>query len=104
MKVGITGATGQLGKIVVAKLKERIPAGNIVALVRSAKKAADLGVEAREADYDKPETLQPALQGVNTLLLISGSEIGKPATQHKQSSITNIQFYVKQQRFLTPRA
>ena len=83
MKIGITGATGQLGKIVVAKLKQRVPAGNIVALVRSAKKAADLGVEAREADYDKPETLPPALQGVNTLLLISGSEVGKRATQHK---------------------
>jgi NAD(P)H dehydrogenase (quinone) len=83
MKIGITGATGQLGKIVLAKLKQKIPAGNIVALVRSAKKAADPGVEVREADYDKPETLQPALQGVNTLLLISGSEIGKRATQHK---------------------
>jgi NAD(P)H dehydrogenase (quinone) len=83
MKIGITGATGQLGQIVVSKLKEKVPAGNIIALVRSPKKATGLGVEAREANYDKPETLGTALQGVNTLLLISGSEVGKRATQHK---------------------
>lgn len=83
MKIGVTGATGQLGQIVVSKLKEKIAADNIVALVRSPQKASDLNVEAREADYDKAETLPAALQGIDTLLLISGSEIGKRATQHK---------------------
>ncbi len=82
-KIAITGATGQLGRIVVEKLKVKISADNIVALVRSVQKAAGLGVEAREADYDKPETLKPALEGVDTLLLISGSEVGKRATQHQ---------------------
>jgi NAD(P)H dehydrogenase (quinone) len=83
MKIAITGATGQLGHIVVSKLKEKVSAQNIVALVRSPQKAADLGVEAREANYDKPETLVTALDGIDTLLLISGSEVGKRATQHK---------------------
>jgi NAD(P)H dehydrogenase (quinone) len=83
MKIGITGATGQLGRIVIKKLKERVAADNIVALARSKQKATDLGVEVREADYDKPETLNSALQGVDTLLLISGSEVGKRAPQHK---------------------
>ncbi|MBF9254028.1 SDR family oxidoreductase [Pontibacter sp. 172403-2] len=83
MKIGITGATGQLGRIVVNKLKEKVSADTIVALVRTPEKAADLGVEAREADYDKPETLTKALQGIDTLLLISSSEVGKRATQHK---------------------
>lgn len=82
MKIAITGATGQLGSIVVNKLKEKA-GNNIIALVRSTQKAADLGVEAREANYDRPETLEAALKDVDTLLLISGSEIGKRATQHK---------------------
>jgi NAD(P)H dehydrogenase (quinone) len=83
MKIGITGATGQLGRIVVAKLKEKVSADNIVALVRSIQKASDLSVEAREADYEKPETLENALRNVDTLLLISGSEVGKRVTQHQ---------------------
>mgnify|MGYP003575439536 FL=1 len=82
MKIGITGATGHLGRIVVNKLKEKIAADNIVALVRSTQKASDLGVEAREADYDQPGTLDSALAGIDTLMLISGSEVGKRASQH----------------------
>ena len=83
MKIAVTGATGQLGRLVIAGLKERVGAGNIVALVRSPEKAADLGVEARLADYDRPETLGPALAGVDELMLISGNEIGKRAPQHR---------------------
>jgi NAD(P)H dehydrogenase (quinone) len=83
MKIAITGATGQLGRLVVSKLKEKVSADRIVALVRSVEKATNLGVEAREADYDHPQTLGPALKGVDTLLLISGSEVGKRTTQHK---------------------
>ncbi len=83
MKIAITGATGQLGRIVVSKLKEKVAADAIVALVRSKEKAADLGVEAREANYDEPATLDQAIQGIDTLLLISGSEVGKRAPQHK---------------------
>jgi len=83
MKIGITGATGQLGRIVVNKLKEKVPADNIIALVRSSIKAADLGVSTREADYEKPETLESALKDIDILLLISSSEVGKRATQHQ---------------------
>ena len=83
MKIAITGATGQLGRLVVSKLKEKVAADTIVALVRTPQKATDLGVEVREADYEKPETLGTALQGVDTLLLISGSEVGKRARQHR---------------------
>ena len=83
MKIGITGATGQLGRIVVTKLKEKVSADNIVALVRSISKTSDLGVEAREADYSKPETLNSSLNGLDTLLLISSSEVGQRATQHR---------------------
>lgn len=80
--IAITGATGQLGRLVVDKLKAKVPASDIVALARSTAKAADLGVASREADYDSPETLERALDGVDTLLLISSSEVGKRAAQH----------------------
>ena len=82
MTIAVTGATGQLGRIVVAKLTEKVAPGEIVALARDPNKAADLGVAVRQADYDRPETLEPALAGVDTLLLISGSEVGKRASQH----------------------
>jgi NAD(P)H dehydrogenase (quinone) len=82
MTIAITGATGQLGRLVVAKLKEKVPAADIVALVRSPDKAKDLGVAARAADYARPETLDAALAGVDALLLISSSEVGQRAAQH----------------------
>ena len=47
----ITGASGHLGRKVVASLKHRVPASEIVAVVRNPAKAADLGVDVREADY-----------------------------------------------------
>jgi len=81
--IAITGATGQLGRLVVQGLKTRIPAADIVALVRTPSKAADLGVAVRAADYAQPETLAPALRGIDTLLLISSSEIGQRAAQHR---------------------
>jgi NAD(P)H dehydrogenase (quinone) len=84
-RILITGATGQLGRLVVDKLKQKVSADSIVALVRSAEKAADLGlgVEVRKGDYNKPETLSQALKGIHTLLLISSSEVGKRNEQHK---------------------
>jgi NAD(P)H dehydrogenase (quinone) len=82
MKIGITGATGQLGKIVVEQLKKRVSAESIVALVRNPQKAAGLGIETREFDYAKPEKLAASLQGIDKLLLISSNEIGQRATQH----------------------
>ena len=80
MKIGITGATGQLGRLVVDKLKGRVSLGSIVALVRTPQKAAELGVEAREFDYTKP--MADALKGIDKLLLISSNEIGQRALQH----------------------
>lgn len=82
MTIAITGASGQLGRIVVQKLKEKVESSKIVALARNTDKAADLGVEVRSADYEKPETLDKALADVDTLLLISSSEIGQRAAQH----------------------
>jgi|SRR5690554_5427987 NAD(P)H dehydrogenase (quinone) len=83
MKIGITGATGQLGRLVVEKLKERIADEHLVALVRSPEKATDLGVEARAFDYGKAETLVEPLRGIDKLLFISASEIGRRTPLHK---------------------
>ena len=85
MTIAITGATGQLGRLVVAGMKHKVAAGQLVALVRSPLKAAELGIAARAADYTKPETLASALEGVDTLLLISSSEIGQRAPQHRNA-------------------
>ncbi len=82
MKTGVTGATGQLGRLVVEKLKEKGLSSSIVALVRNTEKAAELAVEAREFDYNNPAKLVDALKGIEKLILISGNELGKRAEQH----------------------
>ncbi|UYQ73300.1 SDR family oxidoreductase [Pelagibacterium flavum] len=79
----LTGATGQLGRIVIAALKDKGLSDQTVALVRDPSKGADLGVSVRLFDYDKPQSLEPALENVEKLLLISGSEVGKRVPQHK---------------------
>lgn len=83
MLIAVTGATGQFGRLAIAELKRRVPADAIVALTRSPGKAADLGVAVREADYDRPETLGPALAGVDRLLFVSASELGRRVPQHE---------------------
>ena len=83
MTYAITGATGQLGRLVVEKLKAKAPPAEIVALARTPSKGADLGVAVREFDYSKPQALAEALRGVDVLLLISSSELGQRGRQHK---------------------
>lgn len=86
MKIAITGATGQLGNLVIEQLLQLAAAQNIVALVRNIDKAEHFkaqGIELREFDYDRPETLVPALSGVDKLLLISANEISRRTPQHQ---------------------
>lgn len=83
MKIGVTGATGQLGKLIVEHLKEKVGNDIVVALVRNPEKAKELGVETRSFDYTKPEGLALQLKGIDRLLLISSNEIGQRARQHK---------------------
>lgn len=84
--IAITGATGNLGRLVIAALLKKVPASGIVAAVRNAEKARDLaasGVQVRQADYNQPSMWDAALQGVDKVLLISSSEIGQRAKQHR---------------------
>jgi len=82
----VTGATGHLGPLAINALLSRgVPASDIVAVARTPEKAdslAALGVQVRHGDYDRPETLPAALAGVDELLLVSGSELGKRVGQH----------------------
>jgi NAD(P)H dehydrogenase (quinone) len=81
----VTGATGQLGKLVVDGLLEKVPANEVAVAVRNPEKAADLaarGVEVRVADYTDPASLSAAFAGADKVLLISSSEVGQRLAQH----------------------
>lgn len=86
--IAVTGATGHLGRLVMEQLLQKVPADQLIAAVRSPEKARDLaarGVQVRKADYDAPETLEPAFRGADKLLLISANEIGKRERQHESA-------------------
>lgn len=83
MLIGITGATGQLGRLAIAALKSRAPDAGIVALVREPAKAADLDLPTRIADYHRPETLAAAFTGLDVLVLISSNDFNDRAGQHR---------------------
>ena len=86
MSVVVTGATGQLGRLVVENLLQRgIPARDITAAGRDTTKIKDLadrGVRVRAIDYDDPATLDDAFRGAARILLISASEVGRRVRQH----------------------
>ncbi|MFZ5961709.1 NAD(P)H-binding protein [Thalassococcus sp. BH17M4-6] len=85
VKYMVTGASGQLGALVIDGLLARVPAGEIGALVRRAEAAAALeakGVMVRVADYGDRAALEAAFAGVARLLLVSSNEIGQRAVQH----------------------
>lgn len=85
MGIVVTGATGQLGRLVIEELLARVPAEQVAAVVRDRAKAAafaERGVDVREADYSKPETLAGAFRAGEVVLLISGSEVGQRLAQH----------------------
>ena len=82
----VTGATGQLGRLVIDSLLRTTPADRIVAAVRDPGRAADLaerGVLVREADYERPDTLAQAFAGVERLLLVSSNALGRRVAQHR---------------------
>ena len=84
--IAITGATGQLGQHVIETLLKTVPASQIVAIVRNPAKATALsqqGITVRQADYSDEAAFTTALQGIDKLLLISSSEVGQRAPQHR---------------------
>lgn len=84
--IALTGATGQLGQFVVEELLKTVASKQIVAIVRNPAKAEYLsqqGILVRQADYGDQAALTQALAGVDKLLLISSSEVGQRAVQHR---------------------
>lgn len=87
MSIVVTGATGQLGRLVIESLLQRgVPAGQIVATGRAVERLAEFagrGLQVRAMDYDDAATVTDALKGATKVLLISGSEVGRRVRQHR---------------------
>ncbi|MFT4211157.1 MAG: SDR family oxidoreductase [Microbacterium sp.] len=84
MTILVTGASGHLGRLIVERLLARgAAASDVVAGARTPARAADLGVRVVELDYDRPETVAAALEGVDRVALVSSSEVGRRAAQHR---------------------
>jgi NAD(P)H dehydrogenase (quinone) len=87
--ITVTAATGHYGRLVVEELlKHGVPASDIVAAVRDLRKAsalAERGVQVREADYDRPETLVPAFTDASKLLLIPSADYGQRYPQMRRA-------------------
>lgn len=87
MKLLVTGATGKLGSKIVNVLLSKVSADQLAVSVRHPEKAEDLrvkGVDVREGDFDKPETLETAFKGIDRLLIISAD--GDTETRIRQHS------------------
>lgn len=86
MKILITGATGQFGSASIDFLLKKMPADNLVALVRDENKATELkakGVAINIGNYDDYASLVAAMKGVEKVLLISGNDISNRQKQHE---------------------
>ncbi|MCM3587805.1 SDR family oxidoreductase [Mesobacillus maritimus] len=87
MKILVTGATGKLGTKVVEALLKTVPSEQLAVSVRNPEKAEamkDRGVEVRQGDFDRPETLEAAFAGIDRLLIISAD--GDNETRIRQHS------------------
>lgn len=84
-KILVTGATGKIGTTIIQTLLKKFPANQIVALVRDEIKAKDLkekGVNICLGEYDDKASLDKSMQGVEKVLLISGSGAKNGLEQH----------------------
>lgn len=87
MSIVITGATGQLGKLVVDNLLELgVDPNELVAAGRDTQKLAahygPKGVRTVRIDFNDPDTLETAFQSGDKVLLVSGTEVGRRVAQH----------------------
>ncbi|MFC5468981.1 SDR family oxidoreductase [Cohnella suwonensis] len=83
-KLLVTGATGQLGALVVEHLLTKVPADQVAVSVRDPQKAEALkarGVDVRFGDFNQPESLAAAFKGIDRLLIVSTSDVGNRVKQ-----------------------
>lgn len=84
-KIIVTGASGQFGHAAAKRLLERVPAEDLILLSRTTGKLAefaDAGASVRQADFDDPASLGPAMEGGERMLLISTVRVGSRVEQH----------------------
>ncbi|WNJ17047.1 SDR family oxidoreductase [Pontibacter sp. G13] len=87
MKIAVTAASGKLGAAIVKALIEEVGAEQVVAVARTPKHAAHLGVEVRKGDYNSPEDLTAAFEGVDKVLLVSGMDDPQKRIQQHRNVI-----------------
>src|SRR5437867_977709 len=78
MRIGVTGASGQLGQGIVRHLLTRTSASDIVAITRSPEKLAAFssqGVNIRPGDFNDRAGLEKVFSGVERLLIIPASDL-----------------------------
>jgi NAD(P)H dehydrogenase (quinone) len=84
MKIAVTAATGHLGAEIVKATTRVVGGENVVAITRKPPKAQALGVEVRKGDYKDGVRFERALDGVDVVLLVSGTdEPEKRVEQHR---------------------
>ena len=76
MRIGVSGASGQLGRAVVAGLLERGGGHEVVAISRTPDTVA-AAAQGRFGDYDRPDSLAAAYAGLDRLLIIPTSDLGR---------------------------
>jgi NAD(P)H dehydrogenase (quinone) len=90
MKIGVNGASGNLGTATVKHLLERaVGEHSVVAITRSPEKINMDGVEARFGDYDQPESLIEAYKGLDRLLLIPSTSLQSGARSAQNIAAIN---------------
>lgn len=72
--IAITSASGQLGSEIVKATIEIVGKANVIGLARTPGKAESLGVEIRPGDYNARTDLEKSLEGIGTVLLVSGMD------------------------------
>lgn len=78
MKIGITGAGGQIGMVLVGYAVGRASGSDIVGITRTPaklEKFAKLGVEVRTGDFNQPASLDAAFRGVQRLVIIPTADL-----------------------------
>lgn len=82
----VTGASGHLGHLIIESLQQKGHNSNLGVLVRTPEKGqayAAKGITVRMGDYHNVQSLETALEGVQTLVLISSSDFNNRLRQHQ---------------------
>ena len=85
-RILVTGASGNIGRLTLQHLLKRVPASDLVGLVRDSAKAADLaaaGIEIRQGDYFDYDGLVRAFEGITKVMLVSATAFTDRNTQHQ---------------------